>query len=73
MGMLVKSSWSQFWSGEIVNIETEDIMWVKVLSDQVQQYQVEGKVVVCGDFNTRCGGLKDVDDDMNIVMGDRKC
>ena len=44
----------------------------QVLSDQVQQYQVEGRVVVCGDFNARCGDLKDSNDDRNIVMGDKK-
>ena len=105
VGMLVKSSWCQLWSGEIVNVETEDIMWMKfvnkqtmevlfvavcyippegssrdvdaeerfqMLSDQVQKYQSEGRVVVCGDFNARCGGLKDIEDEMNMTMGDRK-
>ena len=32
---------------------------------------MEGRVVVCGDFNAQCGSLKDADDDMNIVMGER--
>ena len=43
-----------------------------MLSDQVLKYQLEGRVVVCGDFNARCGGLKDIDDEMNMVIGDRK-
>ena len=41
-----------------------------MLIDQVRQYQVEGRVVVCGDFNAQ--RLKNVDNNMNIVMGDRK-
>ena len=105
VGMLVKSSWCQVWLGEIISVETEDIMWVKfvnkqtmevlfvavcyippvgsscdadaeeclqVLSDQVQKYQLEGRVVVCGDFNAQCGNLKDLGDDMNVIIGDRK-
>ena len=40
---------------------------LQVLSDQVQKYQLEGRVVVCGDFNARCGNLKDLDDDVNVI------
>ena len=32
-----------------------------VLREQVNQFKMEGQVMVCGDFNVRCGGLSDVD------------
>ena len=32
--MLVQSSWGQFCPGEIVNFETEKIMWVKFVNKQ---------------------------------------
>ena len=31
------------------------------LREQVNQFKMEGQVVVCDDFNARCGGLSDVD------------
>ena len=33
---------------------------------------MEGRVIVCGDFRARCGGLKDLDDDSSMVVSDRK-
>ena len=32
-----------------------------VLREQVNQFKMEGQVMVCDDFNARCGGLSDVD------------
>ena len=34
-----------------------------VLEEQTQRFQTEGRVVLCGDFNARCGGLRDLDDE----------
>ena len=34
----------------------------QILSEQIQTFQLEGQVIVCGDFNARCGGLKDTGD-----------
>ena len=34
----------------------------QILSEQIQTFQLEGQVVVCGDFNARCGGFKDTGD-----------
>ena len=34
-----------------------------LLEEQIQRFQAEGQVVICGDFNARCGGLRDVDDE----------
>ena len=34
-----------------------------VLEEQMQRFQTEGRVVLCGDFNARCGGLRDLDDE----------
>ena len=36
-----------------------------VLGDQVEQFKMEGQLVVCGDFNVRSGGLSDMDGDIN--------
>ncbi|MDA8002939.1 MAG: hypothetical protein MPL62_16775, partial [Alphaproteobacteria bacterium] len=33
------------------------------MEEQIQRFQAEGQVVICGDFNARCGGLRDVDDE----------
>ena len=38
---------------------------IHVLGDQVEQFKMEGQVVVCGDFNARCDGLSDMDGDLN--------
>ena len=35
-----------------------------LLEEQTQKFQAEGQVVLCGDFNARCGGLRDVDGGM---------
>ena len=35
-----------------------------LLEEQTQKFQAEGQVVLCGDFNARCGGLTDVDGGM---------
>ena len=35
-----------------------------VLEEQTKKFQAEGQVVLCGDFNARCGGLRDVDGEM---------
>ena len=32
-----------------------------VLREQLNQFKMEGQVMVCGDFNARCDGLSDVD------------
>ena len=37
VGMLVKSSLCKLWSGEIVNVEAEDIMWVKFVNKQTME------------------------------------
>ena len=88
--LLVERWILQDWSVEVVDVQLEDVMWVKfqqkqtshvffvavcylppasssrdvdieervhVLGDQVKQFKMEGQVVVCGDFNARCGGL----------------
>ena len=34
----------------------------QALSGQIQRFQLDGQVVVCGDFNARCGVLNDVGD-----------
>ena len=31
-------------------------------SRHMQRFQAEGQVVLCGDFNARCDGLRDLDD-----------
>ncbi|MDA8001866.1 MAG: endonuclease/exonuclease/phosphatase family protein [Alphaproteobacteria bacterium] len=100
VGVLVKSSWCKWWSVVIVDVEVEDVLWVKfenkkshemffvavcyfppvgssrevdteerfqVLTEQIQRFQLEGQVVVCGDFNARCGNLKDHAGDMEWV------
>ena len=40
-------------------------MWLNasyiLLEEQTQKFQAEGQVVLCGDFNARCGDLRDVD------------
>ena len=88
VGLLVKHTMYRSWSVEVVNIEIEDVMWVKfakqevnevffvavcyislagssrdvdteerflMLSEQIQSFGLEGRVIVCGDFNARCG------------------
>ena len=32
----------------------------QVLEEQVNRFELEGEIVVCGDFNARCGGLSDI-------------
>ena len=54
--MLVKSSWSQFWSGEIVNTETEDVMWVKLVNKLTMEVLF---VAVC--YILPVGSSRDVD------------
>ena len=43
-----------------------------LLEEQTQKFQAEGQVVLCGDFNDRCGGLRDVGGGMvgrwNVVI-----
>ena len=39
----------------------------QILCEQMQRFQAEGQVIVCGDFNARCGGLQDVDDANGVV------
>ena len=34
-----------------------------LLEEQTQRFQAEGQVILCGDFNARCGGLTDVYDE----------
>ena len=34
-----------------------------LLEEQTHRSQAEGQVVLCGDFNARCGGLRDLDDE----------
>ena len=50
--------------------------WAKgggcVLTDQIQRYQL-GQVVVCGDFNARCGSLKDLGDYRDVGASDSQC
>ena len=43
-----------------------------MLSEQIQSFGLEGRVIVCGDFNARCGGLEDLTEEMVLVRGDGK-
>ena len=94
VGVLVKNVILQDWSKMVVDVQLENVMWVKlvhkvtshaifiavcyfppasssrdvdieerfhVLGEQVVNLQVEGQVMVCGDFNARCGELGDSD------------
>ena len=40
------------------------------LEEQVEKFAGLGTVVICGDFNSRCGCLKDVDGD---IRSSEKC
>ena len=46
--------------GSSRKVDTEERF--QVLEEQVNHFKLEGQVVVCGDFNSRCGGLSDVDE-----------
>ena len=37
-----------------------------LLEEQTQKFQAGEQVVLCGDFNARCGGLRDLDDEMVV-------
>ena len=98
VGVLVKESVLLDWSVKVVDVQLEDVMWVKleqketsqvvfigvcyfppagssreidieerfhVLSEQVVQFKAEGQIVVCGDFNARCGGMSDRDGELS--------
>ena len=105
VGLLIKHTMCQSWSVEVVNVEIEDVMWVKfenhevnevffiavcyippagssrdvdteerflMLSEQIQKFGLEGRVLVCGDFNARCGDLEDLSEEMVHLKGSRK-
>ena len=105
VGLLIKHTMCQSWSEEVVNVEIEDVMWVKfenhqinevffvvvcyiplagssrdvdteerflMLSEQIQSFGLEGRVVVCGDFNARCGGLENLSEEMVLLRGNRR-
>ena len=38
---------------------------------KVRRFQLEGQVVVCDDFNARCGGLKDLGEDRDVGISGR--
>ena len=52
-------------SGRDVDIEE----LFQILCEQMQKFQAEGQIIVCGDFNARCGGLQDVDDANGVLHG----
>ena len=57
-------------AGSSRDVDTEECFFM--LSEQIQSFGLEGRVIVCGDFNARCGGLEDLDEEMVLVRGDRK-
>ena len=50
-------------AGSSREVDTEERF--QVLEEQVNHFKMEGQVVVCGDFNARCGGMSDMDGELS--------
>ena len=57
-------------AGSSRDVDTEERFLM--LSEQIQKFGLEGRVIVCGDFNARCGDLEDLSEEMVHLKGSRK-
>ena len=57
-------------AGSSRDVDTEERFLM--LSEQNQSFGLEGRAVVCEDFNARCGGLEDLSEEMDAFEGQQK-